>query len=72
MSPMQHQSASFSAALLAIVGRVMLTALFLVVITPVGLVLRMLGKDPLRLKRPQHAATYWHKAKAPGPLKRLY
>jgi hypothetical protein len=50
----------------------MLTALFIVIVTPVGFVLRMLGRDPLRLKRRGTAETYWHKAKDPSPLKRLY
>jgi hypothetical protein len=72
MATTPRQPGSPVAAILAIVGRVMLTAFFLGIITPVGLVLRMLGKDPLRLKRPQHAVTYWHKAKHPSPLKRLY
>jgi hypothetical protein len=33
-------------------GHIVLALLFFIVITPLGLALRMLGKDPLRLRRP--------------------
>jgi len=32
-------------------SRVLLTALFFLVLTPMGLVLRLAGRDPLRLRR---------------------
>ena len=72
MDPIQRQPASLIAAILAIIGRIMLTALFIINITPAGLALRILGIDLLRLRRPRAAATYWHKAKPPSPLERLY
>ena len=40
--------------------------LFFAVITPAGLLLRMLGKDPLRLK-PCHRSSYWVHRNPPGP-----
>jgi len=42
-----------------VIGGVLLTIFFLVVLTPIGLGLRLLGKDLLRLKRPPGAQTYW-------------
>ena len=72
MDPTERQPSSLVSAITAIIGRVLLTTLFIVILTPVGLVLRMLGRDPLRLRRPQSANTYWHKSKDPSPLKRLY
>jgi len=45
------------------IGVVLLTFFFLVVLTPIGLVLRLLGKDLLRLKRPPGAQTYWRSAR---------
>jgi len=43
-----------------IMSRVILTVIFFAVVTPIGLVMRMLGKDLLELKRPIGAKTYWH------------
>lgn len=37
------------------------------VFTPIGLLMRMLGKDPLRLKPDPAATTYWIERKPPGP-----
>jgi hypothetical protein len=40
---------------------------FLVVITPVGLLARLAGKDFLRLKFDPAAPTYWIERRPPGP-----
>lgn len=53
-------------------GRVVLGLLFLAVVTPLGLVLRALGKDPLRLKRPPSAATCWTETKESSSLERMF
>ena len=53
-------------------GRVALALFFIFVLTPVGLLLRLAGKDPLQLKRPPDAATCWHSAKDSSPLDRLF
>jgi hypothetical protein len=42
-----------------VVSHVLLTLFFFLVITPVGLVARVLGKDFLRLRIERGAATYW-------------
>ncbi len=54
------------------VGRVLLILFFLFILTPVGLLLRLTGKDPLQLKRPVKATTFWQTAKKAGPLDRLF
>jgi hypothetical protein len=41
--------------------------LFYGVFTPIGLLMRALGKDPLRLARDPAAATYWISRDPPGP-----
>ena len=41
--------------------------LFYLVVTPVAFLLRLLGKDPLRLARDAQAPTYWIERKPPGP-----
>src|ERR1035441_7290725 len=41
--------------------------LFFVVFTPMGVLSRLLGKDPLRLKVDPGAASYWIEREPPGP-----
>jgi len=53
-------------------GYVVLAVLFFVVVTPLGLVLRRLGKDPLRLRRPAGAESYWTKVRQETSLERLF
>ena len=50
-----------------VVNPLVLTVLFYAVVTPTGLLLRLLGKDPLRLRRDPRAATYWIDRRPPGP-----
>lgn len=50
-----------------VVNPVIMGLLFFVAITPMALVLRLLGKDLLRLKRDPQAASYWIERTPPGP-----
>lgn len=50
-----------------IVSPIALGILFYLVFMPIGLLMRALGKDPLRLKRDEAAATYWIRREPPGP-----
>ena len=54
------------------IGRCVLILFFVFIITPVGFILRLAGKDPLQLKRPEKGATYWHPSKDCSPLDRLF
>ena len=55
-----------------ILGFVALVVFFVLIVTPLGLVLRLAGKDPLQLKRPLKAGTFWQPARDPNPLDRLF
>jgi hypothetical protein len=57
----------FGLALHAIVSPVVLIVLFFVVITPIGAVARVAGKDFLRLRFDREAITYWIDRRPPGP-----
>ncbi len=46
---------------------VILTLLFYLVITPMGLALRLFGKDPLRLRFEPGVGSYWIERRPPGP-----
>lgn len=50
-----------------VVNPLIMGLLFFVTITPMGLLLRLFGKDLLRLKRDPQAATYWIERNPPGP-----
>ena len=55
-----------------IVGTVLLTVLWLVVLAPLGIAMRLAGKDPLRLRRDPNATTYWRPARPPGSFDRMF
>ena len=50
-----------------IVNPVVTALLFFLVFTPAGLLMRLLGKDPLRLRPERGASTYWIARQPPGP-----
>ena len=50
-----------------IVNPVVLGLIFYVVVTPFGLVMRLFGRDPLRLNRDPQATSYWIERHPPGP-----
>jgi hypothetical protein len=54
------------------IGRCVLALFFIFIITPLGFVLRLAGKDSLQLKRPRNATTYWHQCRTCSPLDRLF
>src|SRR4051812_48944720 len=50
-----------------IVSPIVLGMLFYATVTPVGLLMRAVGKDPLRLRRNAATKTYWIPRDPPGP-----
>jgi hypothetical protein len=54
------------------IGRCVLLVFFIFILTPLGWILRLMGKDPLQLKPQPNATTYWHTAKECNPLDRLF
>jgi len=53
-------------------GKVVLAALFFVILTPFGWVLRLSGKDFLQLKSPRDKQTFWQPARQDGSLDRMF
>jgi hypothetical protein len=53
-------------------ARVILFFLFIALLTPLSLILRLTGNDPLQLKRPRTSGSYWHDAKQPSSQDRLF
>jgi hypothetical protein len=50
-----------------VVSPIALGVLFYLVFLPIGILMRLAGKDPLRLKRDGEAASYWIRRDPPGP-----
>ena len=50
-----------------LVSPIALGILFYGVFTPIGLVMRLIGSDPLHLKRDASALSYWRRREPPGP-----
>ncbi len=47
-----------------IVSPVVMSLLFVVAVVPTALIIRLMGRDPLRLKLDKTAASYWQKREA--------
>lgn len=59
LAPLNRLWHRFGQALHHVVNPVILGAMYFLILTPVGVVMRLLGKDPLRLRADPSAATYW-------------
>ncbi len=53
-------------------GQLLLILLFFLMVTPMGLLLRLLGKDLLQLKRKPGKTTFWHPAKNNRAFDRMF
>jgi hypothetical protein len=67
LTPLNRLWMAFGRLLHKIVSPVILGLLFLVAVVPTGLILRLTGKDPLRLKFDRQAPSYWQPRTPPGP-----
>jgi hypothetical protein len=57
----------FGMVLHHVVTPVVMGLLFFLAVTPVGVLMRATGKDPMRLKRDSAVASYWIARTPPGP-----
>jgi hypothetical protein len=67
LAPANRLWTKFGLLLHNIVSPIALGILFFLVVTPTGLLLRLFGKDPLRLRFDPAAGSYWIKRDPPGP-----
>jgi hypothetical protein len=72
--PVYRMAMRVSHAIGQVVGRVLLGLLFVFLLLPLALVLRLTGRDLLRLKnpRPPPPDSYWQPVRSPGPLDRMF
>lgn len=59
LTPLNNVWFKLGMLLSAIIAPLVMVVIFFLVITPLGFVLRFLGKDPLRLKKDTQQDTYW-------------
>jgi hypothetical protein len=55
-----------------VIGKVLLTLFFFLLVTPMGLLLRLLGKDLLRLQRKPGETSGWHPARNSRDFDRMF
>jgi len=67
LAPLNRLWLKLGLLLYKVVNPIVLGLLFFVTITPIGLVMRLSGKDFLRLKRDPGAKSYWIDRLPPGP-----
>ena len=67
LAPLNRWWMKFGLLLAHVISPIALGILFYAVFTPIGVVMRALGKDPLRLARDKAAASYWVPRTPPGP-----
>jgi len=67
LSPANRLWAKFGTLLHGIVGPIALGILFYLVVTPTGLLMRLFGKNLLRLRFDPAVDSYWIRRMPPGP-----
>lgn len=67
LRPLNRLWFKFGMALGKVINPVVMALLFYLTVTPVALVMRLFGKDPLRLKFDRGAESYWIRRDPAGP-----
>jgi hypothetical protein len=67
LAPLNRMWTKLGLLMAMVVSPILLSLLFFVVVTPVGLLMRLSGKDLLRLRDGSGAGSYWIVRQPPGP-----
>ena len=67
LAPLNRVWLRFGLLLHRIVTPVVLGLVYFSTVTPIGLIMRLAGRDPLRLRIDRNAVTYWIERRPPGP-----
>lgn len=70
LRPLEKALAALLMAVMTVVTYVVLTLSFFLVISPMGILMRLLGKDLLAKRFPSEETTYWVEVEADGPASR--
>ncbi|MEM7792643.1 MAG: SxtJ family membrane protein [Verrucomicrobiota bacterium] len=72
LKPLYWLLSAISLVVGPVIGLTILALIFLLLFTPIGLLLRLTGRDPLRLKTSAKVGTYWQAAEKTSPAKRYF
>ena len=53
-----------------VMTRVLLTAVFVLIVTPLGIAMRLSGRDPMQRKRDPDRASYWSPRQSEGDARK--
>lgn len=67
LKPLNRLWLKFGLLLHRVVNPILMAFVFFGAVLPTALIMRALGKDPLRLKRQPDADSYWIERRPPGP-----
>jgi hypothetical protein len=67
LTPLNQLWFRFGLVLHHVVNPIIMGLIFFAAVVPVGAVLRLFGKDVLRLQRDRNAESYWIPREPPGP-----
>lgn len=67
LAPLNRVWFLFGRAIHKVVGPIIMAVIYFGAVVPTGLVLKLMGKDPLRLQRDPGATSYWIVREPPGP-----
>jgi hypothetical protein len=67
LRPLNRVWFRFGMALHAVVSPIVMGLMYYIAVAPVGLIMRALGKDVLKLRFDPQAASYWIERSPPGP-----
>ena len=67
LAPLNRLWFKLGLVLHAVVNPIAMALLFFTTVTPIALVMRAMGNDPLRLRPDPDAPTYWNDRRPPGP-----
>jgi hypothetical protein len=68
LAPVNRLWTRLGLVLFRVVNPLLMLLIYMIGVLPVGLTMRALGKDPLRLRREPKAHSYWIERQPPGPL----
>ena len=73
LTPLNQLWFKFGMILGAVVAPIVMGVVFFLVVTPIGIVMKLMGKDLLNKKHNKKKQTYWIKRKtSPGSMKRQF
>jgi hypothetical protein len=67
LAPLNRAWTKLGLLLFRVVNPVVMFLIFVIAIVPTGLLMRLAGHDPMRLKRDPAARSYWIERQPPGP-----